>query len=211
MEAPALDHDDAVKLLPWLANGSLKTAERLGVELHVRSCIVCRRELKELERLGAAVRMQPLVQLSADSGLARLEERLDADADVRRGLRPPRYVPVLRFAAVASIGLTVLGGLLWLAPRLEDRAGYATMATSSTERRAQIDVVFAEQTSAADIQALLKSIGGEIVTGPTELGRYGVRVHGGEINDQELAALLERLAHDPRVRFAGRSFGGDGR
>ncbi len=72
-------------------------------------------------------------------------------------------------------------------------------------------MIFAQQTAAADIQALLTSIDGEIVTGPTELGRYGVRIHGGAIDDEKLAALLARLAHDPRVRFAGRSFTGDAR
>jgi anti-sigma factor RsiW len=207
-EASALDHDHAARLLPWLVNGTLEAAERFGVEQHVRSCIACRRELKELERLGAAVRAQPLVQLSADSGLARLEEQLDDEAAAQGSSRRAlSYPPFLRYAAAASIGVAILGALLWLAPSLENRSGYSTLASSPTQRRAQIDLIFTEQTSAADIQALLTSIDGEIVAGPTELGRYGIRVHGGQADDKELAALLERLARDTRVRFAGRSFG----
>jgi anti-sigma factor RsiW len=210
-EAAALDHDHATRLLPWLVNGSLEAAERVGVELHVRSCIACRRELRELERLGAAVRTQPLVPLSADNGLARLDEQLDNDAAARTSRRRAGYTPLLRFAAVASVGIAILGGLLWLAPGLDTRSSYSTLASSSTAQRAEIDLVFAKQTSAADIQALLTSIDGEIVTGPTELGRYGIRIRGGKLDEKELGALLEQLANDPRVRFAGRSFGGEQR
>ncbi len=49
------------------------------------------------------------------------------------------------------------------------------------------------------MQELLDDIGGEIVAGPSELGRYSVRVAG----DQPNGELLAALAADPRVRFAG--------
>jgi anti-sigma factor RsiW len=202
----ALDHEAAAKLLPWLVNGSLAIAERHSVEAHVRSCIVCRRELKELERLDTAVRAQPLVHLSSESGLNRLDAQLDREAGERLARRERLFTPVLRFAAVASIGVAFLGTLLWLAPSLPNQTGYSTLATSPADQRAQLDLIFDQQTSAADIQALLQSIDGEIVAGPSALGRYGVRIRGTQVGDEQLAALLDRLARDPHVRFAGRSF-----
>jgi hypothetical protein len=55
------------------------------------------------------------------------------------------------------------------------------------------------------MQALLDHIGGEIVAGPSELGRYSVRVRGDATDDSRLAELLGTLAADSRVRFAGPS------
>ncbi|MGE5731453.1 MAG: hypothetical protein ACM37U_05895 [Gemmatimonas sp.] len=201
-----LDHNAAFELLPWLANGSLATAERDRVELHVRSCIVCRREFKELERLRLAVRSQPMLHTSAEGGLDRLQRQLDREAASRQAPRNTGYAPFFRFAAVATIGVAFLGALLWLAPNVPNQTNYSTLATQVGEQHAQIDLIFNQQTAAADIQSLLQTVDGEIVAGPSELGRYGVRIHGGKATDAEVAALIEQLAHDPRVRFAGRAF-----
>jgi hypothetical protein len=65
--------------------------------------------------------------------------------------------------------------------------------------------VFAEDTTAAEIQRLLDDIGGEIVAGPSKLGRYSVRVADNGEKGSRLAQLLAALAADARVRFAGRS------
>jgi hypothetical protein len=96
--------------------------------------------------------------------------------------------------------------LLWLAPGVPNQAGYATLATQPAAQRAQIDLIFDQHTAVADIQALLQTVDGEIVAGPSGLGRYGVRIHGGSATDAEVATLIEKLARDPRVRFAGRAF-----
>jgi hypothetical protein len=205
---PDINHSAAFELLPWLTNGSLAAAEREGVELHVRSCIVCRREIKELERLRSAVRNQPTLHLSAEGGLDRLERELDRESARRPAARDSGYVPFFRFAAVATIGVAFLSALVWLLPGVENRADYATLATQPHEQHAQIDVVFDRDTPAADIQSLLHNVDGEIVAGPTDLGRYGVRIHDGTATDAELDALVATLGRDPRVRFAGRSYSG---
>jgi len=202
-----LGHDSVYELLPWLANGSLAAAERDRAELHVRSCIVCRRELKELERLRAAVRSQPTLHLSAEGGLDRLQRQLDREAANRRpARRDVGYAPFFRFAAVASVGVAFLGVLLWLAPNVPNQMGYTTLGTQSAAQRAQIDLIFDQKTALADIQTLLQTVDGEIVAGPSQIGRYGVRIHGGNAKDPEVKALIEQLARDPRVRFAGRTF-----
>jgi hypothetical protein len=207
-ELKDVEHDTAYELLPWLANGSLAGAERDSIDAHVRSCIACRRELKELERLQLAVRSQPTVHVSADGGLARLERQLDREAAASGppARRAQRYVPLFRFAAVASVGVAFLAALLWLAPYVPNQPNYRTTATQSGDQRAQIDLVFDRQTANADMQAVLQTVDGEIVAGPSELGRYRVRIHDGSATDAELATVVEKLAHDPRVRFAGRAF-----
>ena len=204
-ERPELDHDTAYELLPWLANGSLAGAERDNVDAHVRSCIVCHRELKDLERLRLAVRNQPTVHLSAEGGLAQLERRLDREAVRRPAANDAGFAPFFRFAAVAAIGVAFLGTLLWVAPVVTNQAAYRTLATQRAGQRAQIDLVFDQHTAAADIQTLLTTVDAEIVAGPSELGRYGVRLRG-SATDAEIGVVVEKLAHDPHVRFAGRAY-----
>jgi hypothetical protein len=167
---------------------------------------MCRRELKELERLRLAVRSQPTLHLSAEGGLDQLQRQLDRETARRPVPRDAGYAPFFRFAAVATVGVAFLGALLWLAPSVPNRAGYTTLATQPDAQRAQIDLIFDQQTAVADIQALLQTVDGEIVAGPSELGRYGVRIRGGSATDTEVMALIEKLARDPRVRFAGRAF-----
>jgi hypothetical protein len=100
----------------------------------------------------------------------------------------------------------VLAILLWFTPLPGlDTDRYATLATTPATSEVLLDVVFADTTTAAELHALLDEIGGEIVAGPTALGRYSVRVTRGPADDARLRDLLVRLDADPRVKFAGRA------
>jgi hypothetical protein len=199
----ALPHARAFELLPWLVNGTLDRSERESVEQHVRACIVCRLEVKEQQRLHGAVRARRTVDVSAEAGFDRLDRELDAEN--RGGGRPwrIRYASAAPFAAAAAAGIAVLAVLLWATP-LPELGGtrYQTLATSPANT-ALLDIVFADQTTALEMQALLDDIGGEIVAGPSDLGRYSVRVDRAAGTD--LDELLSALSADPHVRFAGRS------
>jgi hypothetical protein len=202
-ELAALSHTRAFELLPWLINGTLAGIDREAVEQHVRACIVCRRELKEQQRLHVAVRARRAVDVSAEAGFDRLDRELDALPGAAKAGWRIRYAAAAPFGLAAAAGVALLAVLLWLTP-LSDRAGYETVATPATEG-AVLDVIFADDTTAAQIQELLDRIDGEIVAGPTELGRYSVRVAGDAPSGNKLDQLLGILAADPRVRFAGPS------
>jgi hypothetical protein len=198
-----MPHDRAFELLPWLVNGTLLGRERDAVEEHARACIACRRELKEQQRLHVAVRARRTADVSAEAGFDRLSRDLEAAAR-STSLWRKRYAATTRFAVAAAAGLAVLALLVWFTPLPRLDGLYSTLATSPANQPALLDVVFAEDTTAAEMQALLDDIGGEIVAGPTELGRYSVRV-GGAADDARVGVLIGVLANDPRVRFAGRS------
>jgi len=198
-DSPSLPHSRALELLPWLVNGTLSGAEREAVEQHARACIACRRELKEQQRLHAAVRARRTVDVSAEAGF----DRLNAELDGATRAEPPRwrvrYAPAARFAVAAAAGVAVLAILLRLTPLPTLDDNYSTLATPPANDTALLDIVFVGDTTAAEMQELLDDIRGEIVAGPSELGRYSVRVAG----DQPKSELLAALAADPRVRFAG--------
>lgn len=204
---PPSEHERAFELLPWLVNDTLAAAEREAVELHVRTCITCRREVKDQQRLLAVLQKHPTVHLSEQNGFERLTDALDEGV---RPVREPRYAPFMRFGVVTALGVALVVGLLWLAPQAPRAGGYATLAdtSASAARTAQLDVVFTRETTAADIATLLNAIGVEIVSGPSEIGRYGVRLTREPAGSIEVARALERLASDPHVRFAGRSLQG---
>jgi hypothetical protein len=212
-----MTHDRAFELLPWLVNESLAAEERDLVDQHVRSCLSCHRELKEQQRLRAALRSQPAVHISAHGGFEKLTHDLDGAAARSAPGRKP-FAAFARFAVVGAAGVALLGVLLWLVPqRGGDRyaAMFETLANRSPDAApaldagAAIDVIFAQTISAADIEQLLVEIDGRIASGPTDLGRYTVRLADAGAGDAELDALLARLRGDPRVRFAGRSLAAD--
>ena len=198
-------HQRAFELLPWLVNGTLAGAVRDTVEEHARTCIACRRELKVQQRLHAAMRARRTADVSAEAGFDQLNRELD-DAGSTRRFWPKRYAAVAPFAVAAAAGMAVLAVLLWFTPLPTlDNGDYTTLATPPSTAVPLLDVVFAEDTTAAQMQALLDDIGGEIVAGPSELGRYSVRVPIARAEGARFGELLDLLAADSRVRFAGRS------
>jgi hypothetical protein len=199
-----VSHERAFELLPWLVNGTLAGSEREAVEEHARTCIACRREWKHQRQLHAAVRARQTTDVSAEAGFEQLDRELDT---VRRtDGRRSRYSGAARYAVAAAAGIAVLAVLLWFTPlpQATDRT-YSTLTTPAFGDAALLDIVFAADTTAAEMQALLDQIGGEIVAGPSELGRYSVRMRDDAADDSRLAELLGTLAADPRVRFAGPS------
>jgi hypothetical protein len=55
------------------------------------------------------------------------------------------------------------------------------------------------------MRVLVNEIDGTIVGGPSDLGRYTIRLNATKLTEAEVGALIERLGHDQRIRFAGRS------
>lgn len=202
-----LGHERAFELLPWLVNGTLAPAERDAVEHHARACIACRRELKEQLRLHAAVRSQPAVHVSVQAGFEALDRQIAGAARERRKTKSwaRRYAAMRPFAVAAAAGVALLAFLLWLTPPANiDPARYATLGTPASDDAALIDLVFAQQTTDAEMRAVLAGIGGEIVAGPSAVGRYRVRL-ASNTDEASIKRLLDTLSKDPRVRFAGRS------
>jgi hypothetical protein len=206
-----ITHTRAFELLPWLANGSLSAAEREAVEQHVRNCLSCHRELKEQQRLRIAVRAQPTVHLSPQTGYERLARTLGGESSLPQPRRARPRDRFVRFATVAAAGLAVVAMLLWVVPSPPSAGhdnAYETLATEETRAGHDLDVVFVHSITAAEMQALLAEIDGSIAGGPTDAGRYTIRLDADHVTDRQLDELVARLAADPRILFAGRALGG---
>lgn len=201
-----LGHARAFELLPWLVNGSLAPAERDAVEQHVRTCITCHRELREQRRLQAAIGAQPTVHVSAQTAFDRLDRQLDDLA--AEAPRWRRYeTQALPFALATAAGIALLALLVWLVPLPSSPVTpYFTLSTTSASSSSVLDVVFAPGTTEADLRALLESLDAEIVAGPSDLGRYTIRV---PTADPAAQSALDALARDARVRLVTPAFSAD--
>jgi anti-sigma factor RsiW len=219
MDRTAADHEEASRLLPWLVNGTLADAEREQVERHVRDCLACRGELREQQALHMLVQRQPDLHFSAEQGFAALARQLEAGAEAgSSGRVPPHHLQRVARGAAALFGghrlvfanavaLALIAGVaVWLAARgPTDEPPYSTLTQSPPVDGAQLDIVFAPGTTQEAMHQVLRDIDATIVAGPSDVGRYTVRI-GTTPSDAELDDVIGRLLADPRVRFAGRAF-----
>ena len=204
----AMSHDKINALLPWYANGTLADDERKCVKDHVRACLACRLELKKERDLHELVQSSPTVNVTPEDGFERLSRRLDDHA--RGGRRAPLelFAGAMRFSAAAVVLLAVAGVLLWLTvlqPVALDDSNYMTLTSESESAGTELDIVFAADISEPKLRALVTEIDGSIVSGPTAVGRYRIRLHDGAIDEAHLTDLIRTLSNDERVRFAGPS------
>ncbi len=201
-----ITHSRAFELLPWLVNGSLGAEERDAVEQHVRSCLACHRELKEQQRLRAALRAQPAVHLSPQSNFDKLARALDRTAG-ERAARPARgaSAPLVRFAAAAAVGAACRrrGAVaLAVAPRhsapTTRRSRTAPPRAPGADRHRVRPVGHAgRDAEPARADRRRRSRPGRAASGVTASASRRPSA-----SDAELDALLAKLGKDPRVRFA---------
>jgi len=71
--------------------------------------------------------------------------------------------------------------------------------------RGELDIVFGQSVTQAEMQSVLEQLGAKIESGPSGVGRYRVRLERPLGSDAELDALAAKLGKDPRVRFAARA------
>ena len=203
-----MSHDNIMGLLPWYANGTLADDERKDVADHVRACLTCRVELNKERELHALVQSSPTLNVTPEEGFERLSRRLDDYAGGGRWAAIEQFAATMRFAAAAVVLLAVVGMLLWitvLQPVAPDDSTYMTLTSESESAANELDIVFAAQISEPELRALVTEMDGSIVSGPTAVGRYRIRLHDGAIGEAQLTDLIRTLRDDERVRFAGRS------
>jgi hypothetical protein len=88
-------HQRILLLLPWYLNQSLEHNERQQVENHLRSCILCRRELGVLRKLAAAVNQSSVLDVAAEASFAGVRAKLQTVEPVRQNPEPSSNQPAL--------------------------------------------------------------------------------------------------------------------
>jgi hypothetical protein len=217
-EATAPDsvcHPDVWALLPWAATGTLDGMDRRAVEDRLATCDSCRAELARCHVVAAAVLAAPVPARSPTAAdVSRVLARAGAAGDtpspirawarrwraqVRRELAVLRHAPpALRWTVAFQGALIVLLVSLAVWQAAIPASPYQTLARGgegAAGARPEIRVAFAEDMTERELRALLASVEGALVGGPSTLGIYTIRV-------ESPSAALETLRAHAKVRLA---------
>ncbi|MGA8203430.1 MAG: hypothetical protein WB812_02870 [Woeseiaceae bacterium] len=207
MTAPEMmSHDTAAELLPWLVNDSLAAGEREAVRKHATSCVICRRELAQLETLRAAIVPVDDPDTSAAPDMRRINARIDALvagetagslllAKMRDWFGNP-----WRVAFLAQTAALVALVAFW--PQLEGtEPEYTTLTEPQILPRGHyVRIVFDPTLDAAAISTLLESTPLNIASGPSPRGVYMLRF-AEDTAPTDRAAIVAALHGTPGVLF----------
>jgi hypothetical protein len=140
-----------------------------------------------------------------DAGLKRLMRRIDqaeaapAAGSVRRRGTGPLVGWLVAAVVVEAVGLSMLGaGLLW-----RDAApAYQTLSAPAGEPGSvALRIVPAPTLRADELQALLRGLELQIVSGPNAAGAYGLALQSRDAGAQQVAAKVAALRAAPGMRL----------
>jgi anti-sigma factor RsiW len=158
-----LSRDEAILLLPFLANGTLEGNELRQVEQAIEADPTLQAELAALQNIRATLRAEQIDFSPGEMGLARLMR----DVEAERKAAPAAGAMLWKIAAallfVIAIGQTVL-----LTTDGAPEAGY-TLAGGA---KADFSITVQPDATEAELRELLLDAGVEIVSGPSALGIY---------------------------------------
>jgi hypothetical protein len=216
-------HGECWNLLPWIANESAAPKDVARVEEHLRDCRECQEELEFQRQLRNAIRSEEAVVLAPQTSLQKLMQRIDTVADIedaadiegeseasaapaeaprRDASRRPRWLAVA--AAIQGIVIAGLLAALWSQSREAlTTPRFTTLTTATTVARGPvIRVVFDGSIALDDMNQVLRSIGAQIIAGPSEAGVYTLGLAAGAADRPGVDKALAQLRADNRVRFA---------
>ena len=179
------DRRDIEKLLPFYVNGTLDAEERTRIEALLETDAGLRDELAFLGAVREGVQQGAAASSPGELGLRRLLR------DVRRERRRERFNRAWRPAIAAAAALVLVLQFAVIARLTSEPDGVFRPAGAAGE--AHLQVTFEDTATEAEIRALLRGVGAEIVSGPSELGIYRLRVDPPPADDTAVEALLERL------------------
>jgi len=202
-------HEKTVELIPWYVNGTLQPDEHRAVEQHLSECLPCRAALKQEHRLGGLVREQVEVPPGAGHGISELLRTIDAGKTRgNRGLRP---APILWSAGVAAallVAILLIPAILFDGNGIDgdgiDQGAFRTLSDTQPAGEPRLDIVFADGLTEAERNEIVANVGGRVIAGPTELGRYTIEIATPARADVD--AVIDELSEDARIRFVGRNF-----
>ena len=222
MQSPYANHDEVWLLLPWYTNDSLMDHEKNLVKNHLRVCLTCRKELVTQQMLAKNLQHTPLVEISSAPSFERLMLRIQADdkqtqAIIRNNKNSSftwsgwldsflDSITARRLTvAIASVLMILTLPYVLHEKPLTDLQQFHTVSNAGSLdefTKNDIHVVFTDQLTKPQIEALVKPLHGYIVQGASTSRVYTIRINDAEQPDQSVALAIERLRANKSVLLA---------
>jgi anti-sigma factor RsiW len=168
-------HHTAQELLPWFVMGTLDEHDRSMVEAHLRTCLICQRELEWQEQLRAA-HDDSVPPFDVDRALAKLRIRIANSAPEPAPRSAPWQItwrrPWTQWALAAQFVVIIALGAVAVSSRKDAPVYRALGQSSAAQAAARLVVVFAPQATEVEIRGILRRSGTRIVDGPTSTDAY---------------------------------------
>jgi len=184
-----LEHPE--RLIPFYVNGTLDSASVEEIELHIRQCDHCRKEVLYLSKLREQIKSSTVIQGPGEFGLQRLLR------DVRKAKAEKKNREWLRPAlAAAMLVIAIQTGLLWKINKPDQ--SYHQLGGQDSG----IQVIFQPGATEAQIRILVQSVNARIINGPSTLGIYRVElpVKADSVEHKKLRVkMIAELRRHPEV------------
>lgn len=208
----AMSHEQAVELLPWLLTGAMGEEEQEIVREHAQSCVVCKRELQQLELINQliteAARAGPIpppdmrnINVRIDRYMERKGRFGDWFSQLGRRIHNPWR---LAFAVQTALVIVLAALLLW--PKSDEAEPAAPEYTTLSQPQGLPDghyvrVVLRPDMAVSELTSLLGETNLTLADGPSERGVYTLAVPE-TLSQDDLEQLLASLQQNPNVLFA---------
>jgi hypothetical protein len=202
-----LSHDIAIELLPWLVNDSLAGDEKLKVLAHARTCVICRRELDDLERLRGALLLSSTAPPLPEPDMRNINAQIDRLINrqnwwrnfVSRVRNTPNYSWRTAFAVQSILLIVVAGLFLW--PNPESQEFTTLTQPGDLPDGHYVRLVLSPAYAESELSTMLEQYGLEVVKGPSPGGVYTLGL-ADTLSNVDRDKLVLTLQEDPRVLFA---------
>ncbi len=203
----SVSHEQAAELLPWLVNDSLDAEEKQNVLEHALTCVICRRELDELDRVSDSVADTAKALPIPVPDMRNINVRIDRLIDrqnwgrewfswIRDAITGP-----WRVALAVQMGLIIVLASVLFWPGSEDPEFTTLTQPQNIPDGHYIRVVFSPDLAATELSRLLDEMALTVADGPSARGVYTLGISQ-TISEDERARLLANLQREPNVLFA---------
>lgn len=210
------EHQKIWDLLPWYVNRTLEAAEQDIVKEHLKTCITCRIELSQQQRIFEKIQQSDLLQQVSQVSLAQLKKRINDQGKSNTSMVLSRsgkelrsssqWIGFVKYTALAASLLIMATPFMLISTidQSELRGEYRTLANPSAGESLhnRIRIVFANQPDPEQIESILNNVSGHIINGPSQNGVYEVQIGYGQPDLQNISDAIARLRKNPRVVFA---------
>jgi anti-sigma factor RsiW len=182
------DNTHPTDLLPWYVNGSLAEPEMKLVAAHLATCDRCNRELRFLQGLHDQVRRAEVADAPGEFGLRRLMRDIRQGKADRFDNRTTRWQLL---AAVAMLVVVIQAGIM-LNQETQETALY-TPSGAVTSDGVVLQLQFTGQATAMQIQQALQAVDASIISGPSAIGLYRVKLNVPMNDTQQIQQAIDTL------------------